>query len=120
MLRAASTYAFIRQRLHPGLLDGLVRAGAETVEIFAAKGHFNYQDRAHVMEIAKWSRDSGIAINSMHSPMFFDEQWGRDIMQPINLVETERKRRIEAMDEIKRALEAAEQMPFRFLVQHMG
>ena len=120
MLRAVSTYVFIRQRLHPGLLDSLVRAGAEAVEIFAAKGHFNYHDRAHVMEIARWSRESGIPINSMHSPMFFDEQWGRDIMRPINVAEIERKRRIEAMDEIKRALEAAEHMPFRFLVQHMG
>jgi len=27
---------------------------------------------------------------------------------------------VEAMDEIKRALEIAEQIPFRFLVQHMG
>jgi sugar phosphate isomerase/epimerase len=28
--------------------------------------------------------------------------------------------RIEAMDEIKRALEIAEQIPFRFLIQHIG
>jgi sugar phosphate isomerase/epimerase len=32
----------------------------------------------------------------------------------------EKKRRIEAMDEIKRALEVAEQAPYRFLVQHVG
>jgi sugar phosphate isomerase/epimerase len=33
---------------------------------------------------------------------------------------TDRAARVEAMDEIKRALEIAEQIPFRFLVQHLG
>jgi sugar phosphate isomerase/epimerase len=34
--------------------------------------------------------------------------------------ECDRAHRIEAMDEIKRALEIAEQIPFRFLIQHIG
>jgi sugar phosphate isomerase/epimerase len=38
----------------------------------------------------------------------------------VNITSTDRATRIEAMDEIKRALEIAEQIPFRFLVQHMG
>jgi sugar phosphate isomerase/epimerase len=38
----------------------------------------------------------------------------------VNVADTDRGRRIEAMDEIKRALEIAEQIPFRFLVQHLG
>ena len=36
MQRAMSTYVYVKQRLHPGLLDGLVRGGAEAIEIFAA------------------------------------------------------------------------------------
>jgi sugar phosphate isomerase/epimerase len=32
----------------------------------------------------------------------------------------DKRRRIEAMDEIKRAIEIAEQIPFQFLVQHVG
>ena len=39
---------------------------------------------------------------------------------PVNVASTDRAARIEAMDEIKRALEIAEQIPFRFLVQHLG
>ena len=39
---------------------------------------------------------------------------------PVNVASTDRASRIEAMDEIKRALELAEQIPFRFLVQHLG
>jgi sugar phosphate isomerase/epimerase len=39
---------------------------------------------------------------------------------PLNIVDMDKPRRIEAMDEIKRAVEVAEYMPFRFLVQHIG
>jgi sugar phosphate isomerase/epimerase len=121
MLRAMSTYVCVKERLHPGLLDGLVRGGAQAIEIFAARGHFDYSNRrAHVKEIAAWFRDSGVALNSMHSPMFNDYEWGRSGAPAINLTEPDKKRRYEAMDEIKRAIEVAEQIPFRFLVQHMG
>jgi len=36
MLRAVSTYVYVKERLHPGLLDELVKAGAQSIEIFAA------------------------------------------------------------------------------------
>ena len=121
MVRAVSTYVFIRQRLHPGLLDGLARAGAEAIEIFCARAHFNYYDRAHVRELAGWFKSNNVKLNSMHAPMFYDEEeWTRGPMEPINIVETDRKRQIQATDEIKRALECAEYLPFRFLVQHLG
>jgi len=52
----------------------------------------------------------------MHS----DYEQGRTGALPINVASTDRAQRIAAMDEIKRALEIAEQIPFRFLVQHLG
>lgn len=45
---------------------------------------------------------------------------GRSGTPPINIAALEKRDRIAAMDEIKRALEVAEQAPFRFLVQHVG
>src|SRR6266404_7055375 len=120
MLRAISTYVYVKQRLHPGLLDALVRGGAEAIEIFGARGHFDYTDRQQVREIANWFRSTGVAFNSLHAPMFSDYEWGRAGDPPVNLVDTEKRRRIESTDEIKRALEVAEQAPFRFLVQHIG
>jgi sugar phosphate isomerase/epimerase len=121
MLKAMSTYAFVRERLHPGLLDGLARAGAETIEIFAFRGHFDYANRRqHVVEIAQWFKSTGTALHSVHSPMYSSYEWGRRDMDPINIANTERKGRIDAMDEIKRALEIAEHVPFRFLIQHVG
>lgn len=120
MRRAASTYVFVTERLHPGLLEGLARAGAGAIELFAARGHFDYTSRQHVREIANWFRTSGVEFHSMHSPMHSDEDWGRRGGSPVNIAAKDKKRRIEAMDEIKRALEVAEQAPFRFLVQHLG
>ena len=75
MQKAASTYVFVRQRLHPGMLDGLARAGVQAIEIFAARGHFDYQNRAHVKEIGDWFKSSGVKFHSMHSPMFYEQEW---------------------------------------------
>jgi sugar phosphate isomerase/epimerase len=121
MLRAVSTYLFVKERLHPGILDGLTRSGVQSVEIFAARQHIDYANRKqHVKEIAEWFRGSGIPLNSVHSPLYADYEWGRAGAPPVNIASTDRAGRIEAMDEIKRALEIAEQIPFRFLVQHLG
>jgi len=121
MRRAMSTLVYARrERLHPGLLDKIVAGGAEAIEIFAARGHFNYSDRQHVREVANWFRGTGIAFHSLHSPMHGDDEWGRSGAPPLNIAAVEKLDRIAAMDEIKRALEVAEQSPFRFLVQHVG
>jgi sugar phosphate isomerase/epimerase len=121
MQKAVSTHVYVKERLHPGLLDGLVHAGAQAIEIFAARQHLDYGNRKqHVREIADWFRSTGIPLNSVHSPMYGDYEFGRTGAPPVNVASTDRAGRIEAMDEIKRALEIAEQIPFRFLVQHLG
>src|SRR5450432_1592406 len=121
MLKAISTFIYVKERLHPGLLDGLVRGGAQAIEIFAARQHIDYANRKqHIREIADWFRSSGIPLNSVHAPLYADYEWGRAGSPPVNIASTDRAGRIEAMDEIKRALELAEQIPFRFLIQHIG
>lgn len=121
MLRAVSTYVYVKERLHPGLLDGLISHGAQAIEIFGARQHFDYANRkAHIREIADWFRSSGIPLNSLHSPLYSDYEWGHAGSAPVNVASTDRAGRVEAMDEIKRALEVAEQIPFRFLIQHLG
>jgi sugar phosphate isomerase/epimerase len=121
MQKAMSTYCFVKERLHPGLLDGMVRSGAEAIEIFAARAHFDYANRRqHVLEIAAWFKSTGVPLNSLHSPLYSDYDWGRSGSPPVNIASLDKKHRIDAMDEIKRALEVAEHVPFRFLVQHIG
>jgi hypothetical protein len=78
MLKAISTYVYVKERLHPGLLDGLVRGGAQTIEIFAARQHLDYANRKqHVREIADWFRTTGVSLNSVHAPLYADYEWGR-------------------------------------------
>src|ERR1700758_2995120 len=121
MLKAVSTYVYVKERLHPGLLDELVKSGVQAIEIFAARQHFDYANRKqHVREIAEWFRSTGIPLNSVHAPLYADYEGGRPGPPPVNIASTDRATRIEAMDEIKRALEIAEHIPYRFLVQHLG
>ena len=92
MRRAMSTLVYARrERLHPGLLDQLVAGGAEAIEIFAARGHFNYSDRQHVREIGNWFRSTGIAFHSMHAPMHADDEWGRSGASPLNIAAVEKR-----------------------------
>jgi sugar phosphate isomerase/epimerase len=56
----------------------------------------------------------------MHAPLFADREMGRSGGLSVNVLHPEKFRRIDAMDEIKRALETAEHIPFKHLVLHLG
>ncbi len=120
MLRTISTHVFLRQRLHPGLLEALAKGGAQAIEIFAARQHFDYTSKPHVKEIALWFAANPVEPFSMHMPLFGDTEMGRSGAPAVNVVHPEKSRRIDAMDEVKRALEAAEDMPLRYMVLHLG
>jgi sugar phosphate isomerase/epimerase len=120
MLRVISTHVFLRQRLHPGLLDALSKGGAQAIEIFAARQHFDYANRTHVKEIADWFRANPVPPFSLHMPLFADAETGRGGAPAVNVIHPEKARRIDGMDEVKRALEAAELLPLKFLILHLG
>ncbi len=120
MLRVLSTHLLLKQRLHPGLLELAARSGAQAIEIFAARQHFDYTSREHVAELAGWFASNPIEPFSMHAPLFPDRETGRAGAPAVNVLHPEKARRIDAMDEIKRALEAAEHIPFKKLVMHLG
>jgi len=121
MKQAVSSYVFLLQRLHVGHLDALVASGAQTIEIFAARHHFDYTDRGSVKEIASWFRSNDIRA-TLHQPIFDANtgEWSRHHQPALNLIDVEKSRRINAMDEVKRALEAAEQIHFESIVLNLG
>ncbi len=122
MLRSISTHVFLLQRLHSGLLDAMVTAGAQSIELFAARHHFDYADRGAVKEIATWFRSNSCRA-TLHQPIFDGRSaldWSRYVAPTINLIDVEKTRRIDAMDEVKRALEAAEQIAIDSIVLHLG
>ena len=120
MLRCLSTHLFLKERLHPGLLELAARSGAQAVEIFAARQHFDYTSREHVQELAAWFASEPLEAWSMHAPLFPDREMGRAGAPAVNLLHPEKSRRIDAMDEVKRALETAEHLHFKNLVVHLG
>jgi sugar phosphate isomerase/epimerase len=120
MLKVISSHVFLRHRLHPGLLDIFRKAGAQGVELFAARQHFDYTNRSETRELVAWFKANPVEAFSMHAPLYPDREMGRAGAPAVNVIHPEKSRRIDAMDEIKRALEVAEQIPFRFLVLHLG
>ena len=120
MLRAMSTHVRVRERLQVSHLEAMMRGGAQAIELFCQKEHFDYTDRARVREFASWFREHPGTLHSLHSPIYSESDYGRHMAPPVNVVAIEKFQRIAAMDEIKRAIEFAEQAPFPFLVQHLG
>jgi sugar phosphate isomerase/epimerase len=125
-----STHVFFQHRLHPGLLDALAAAGARTIEVFAARHHFDYTNAPAVRELAAWFRSNDVRA-VLHQPIYVSEggrdfssedstQWSRHVAPNLNLIAAEKSHRIAAMDEVKRALEAAEQVPFTAIVLDLG
>lgn len=122
MRHGISTHLFLPQRLTPSLLDSLRSAGAAAIEVFAARHHFDYTDRGAVKELAGWFRSSDVTP-TLHMPLVTaddEANWSRHTAATINLISTQKSVRIESMDEVKRALEAAEQVPFVSCVLHLG
>jgi len=117
-----STHMYLPQRLTPALLDTLHAAGTQAIEIFASRHHFDYTERDAVREIANWFRSNEVAA-TMHMPLFSEDEeanWSRHTLPTLNLIDSNKSARIVAMDEVKRALEAAEQIPIRSCVLHLG
>jgi sugar phosphate isomerase/epimerase len=121
MNHAISTHLFVNHRLTSALLGRIQQSGIPAVEIFCARQHLDYRDKAQVTELGHWFRDSDLKLHSLHSPMYTDEIWGRSGPHAvITIADPVKSRRMESVDEIKRAIEIAELIPFRYLIQHIG
>ena len=121
MQQFLSTHLFVRHRLTSVWLERVWNAGFTAVEIFCARQHIDYRDKAQITELGHWFRDSPLKLHSLHAPMYSDDVWGRSGPQSvISITETTKARRMTMVDEIKRAIEVAEIIPFQYLIQHLG
>jgi len=121
MDHALSTHLFVNHRLTSALLTRIQQAGIPLVEIFCARQHLDYRDKAQITELGHWFRDSDLKMHALHSPMYSDEIWGRSGPHALITITAPLKgERLRMVDEIKRALEVAESIPFRYLIQHIG
>ncbi|HEY2014035.1 MAG TPA: sugar phosphate isomerase/epimerase [Bryobacteraceae bacterium] len=121
MKHALSTHLFVNHRLTVALLSRIEQAGIPAVEIFCARQHLDYRNKEQIAELGHWFRDSELKLHSLHSPMYNDEIWGRSGPHAVvTITEPVKGTRLHMVDEIKRAIEIAEVVPFQYLIQHIG
>jgi len=120
MRRVLSTYLFISRRLTPELLGEIREGGFTALEIFCSRAHFDYGTRQEVRALAASLEANQLNLNSLHAPTSKDASATRESGTPLSICEVEKVRRIEAMDELKRAIDVSEDLPFSRMVLHMG
>ena len=120
MRRVLSTYLFISRKLTPELLGEIREGRFNALEIFCSRAHFDYGTRQEVRALAASLEANQLNLNSLHAPTSKDASATRESGTPLSICEVEKVRRIEAMDELKRAIDVSEDLPFSRMVLHMG
>ena len=120
MQRVLSTYLFVNRKLTAALVGEVARAEVSAIELFCSRGHFDYRSADDARELASWLSGNNLKLHSIHSPTMRDSFPKRDSSMPLSISDPERMRRQEAVDEIKRALDLVEHVPFRYCVQHVA
>ena len=120
MQRLLSTYLFVSRKLTPELLGQISDAGFQGVEIFCTRSHFEYTSKSEISAIASALEKHGLKLSSLHAPTSRDMSAMRESGTPLSICEVERVRRIEAMDELKRVIDVADDLPYARLILHMG
>ena len=120
MQRLLSTYLFVSRKLTPELLGQISDAKFQGVEIFCSRSHFEYATRTEVQAMAGALEAHKLQVVSLHGPTSRDLSAMRESGTPLSICEVERVRRIEAMDELKRVIDVADDLPYARLILHMG
>src|SRR5215813_5328489 len=120
MQKVLSTYLFISRKLTPELIGQISEGGFNALEIFCSRAHFDYATKQEVRALAALLEANHMRLDSLHAPTSKDSSATRESGQPLSICEVEKVRRIEAMDEFKRAIDVSEDLPFSRMVLHMG
>ncbi len=120
MQRILSTYLSVSRKLTPEFLAQVADNGFTAVEIFCSRAHFDYGSKPDIQTLKGMLEHHKLQVASLHAPTSKDASAMRESGIPLSVCEVERVRRIEAMDEFKRAIDVAEELPFPRMVMHMG
>ena len=64
-----STHLYHDRPLRPGHLAELAEFGFREIELFATRGHFDYDEPSAVEAIGRALSDTGLSLHSMHAPL---------------------------------------------------
>src|SRR5436309_10626236 len=121
MQHVLSTRLLSNHRLTTVWLNRIWDAEIPLIEFYCARQHLDYRDKAQIYDLGHWFRDAKLKVHSAHSPIHNDG--ARGLSGPasiITITETAKAKRIQMVDEIKRAIEVAETIPFTYMIQHVG
>jgi sugar phosphate isomerase/epimerase len=114
-----STHLFHEQRLSRDHLVHIAAHGFEVVELFATQTHFDYKSPEAIAEVAEWLSDTRLTLHSIHAPIVERMNKGRWV-GPFSNASSDENRRKQAVAEAQAAIAVAAQIPFRYLVLHLG
>ena len=120
MQRLLSTYLFVTHKLTPELLGQVAGAGFQGLEIFCARSHFEYTVKQEIRAMASALEAHHLQLVSLHAPNRRDLSAMRESGAPLSICEVERVRRVEALDELRRVIDVADDLPYTRLILHMG
>ena len=114
-----STHLFHGQRLGPEHLREIAAHGFRRVEVFATRTHFDFHDDRAIAGLGEALAAAGLSLHSMHAPIvegYVDGKWGA----AISLAASDPARRELAVRETQAVIALARELPYEFLVVHMG
>jgi sugar phosphate isomerase/epimerase len=120
MQKILSTYLFVSRKLNADLLAQICAHGFSALEVFCSRAHFDYGSKQEIQALKSALEANRMTLSSLHAPTSKDLSATRESGTPLSICEVERVRRIEAMDEFKRAIDVSEDLPFSRMVLHMG
>jgi sugar phosphate isomerase/epimerase len=120
MQKILSTYLFVSRKLNADLLTQINEHGFSMLEVFCSRAHFDYGSKQEIQALKSALEANRMTLGSLHAPTSKDLSATRESGIPLSICEVERVRRIEAMDEFKRAIDVSEDLPFSRMVLHMG
>ena len=114
-----STHLYHDQRLSRDHLAQIASYGFEAIEVFATRTHFDYRDPSAIAQLRRWLTETGLRLHSMHAPIaesLSGSTWGTMFSTAF----ADNARRQAAVREAEAALGVARELPFGFLVVHLG
>ena len=114
-----STHLYHDQRLSRDHLAQIAGYGFEAVELFATRSHFDYSDPAAIDQLARWLKETGLRLHSIHAPIF--ESYGAaGTGATFSIAASDSARRQAAVREAESAIAVLKRIPARYLVLHLG
>lgn len=114
-----STHLTVNAPLTREHLVDVAAHGFDSVELFAARNHFDYADGRRVAALGAWLAETRLTLVSCHAPIAAAYAGGgwRDLY---SLAAADEARRRRAVDDTIAVLHLAAEVPYRTLVLHAG